>query len=168
MARVYGMRKRFVSSGTKSVTRAKYFYNDVYKVVLPEKHRFPMTKYKSVRELLTEELHGRNDVTFEVSPLATIEEITTTHCPSYVERFFKGDMTAQELRRVGFPWTISGVQRSASSVGGTIAAMRAVCEGNSDCDEPPVPVAAHLAGGTHHAFYDRGEGFCVFSDIAIT
>lgn len=143
-----------------SIRPARFFHNDVYKVVLPETHRFPMEKYRMVREGLQREFLGDPRVEFEVSPLATAEELKSTHCSKYVDRYLCGQMSELEIRRVGFPWSISGVQRSTSSVGGTVAAMRAVCSGEAAW-------AGHIAGGTHHAFFDYGEGFCVFSDIAI-
>lgn len=96
-----------------------------------------------------------------------MEELTTTHSPEYVDCYVRGDLTEEELRNVGFPWSISGVMRSLSSVGGTIAAAVSICDALRH-DKPAAPVwAAHVAGGTHHAFYDHGEGFCVFSDIAV-
>jgi acetoin utilization deacetylase AcuC-like enzyme len=113
---------------------------------------------------------------FRVSPLATWDEITTTHCPHYLHRFLTGDQTEQERRNVGFPWSHQGVQRALSSTGGTVAAACAVGEAlrqrsHHDAQQhqhqQPLLWSAHLAGGTHHAFYDRGEGFCVFSDIAV-
>jgi len=172
-----------------------YFYNDVYKMDLPEKHKFPMEKYGKVRHRLLERLRvdgvtytstDPKDITrpakeaadgspsahaeFRLSPLATVEELQTTHCPKYIERFIHGDFTAAEVRAVGFPWSEQGVKRSLSSVGGTLAATRHVLSTAATLQKQgrtgPV-VAAHLAGGTHHAFYDRGEGFCVFSDIAV-
>lgn len=105
-------------------------------------------------------------IDFRVSPLATVEEITTTHSPEYVDRYLQGDLTERELRNVGFPWSIEGVMRSLSSVGGTVAAAVAVCDALKQFPDSPV-WSAHVAGGTHHAFYDYGEGFCVFSDIAV-
>ncbi|CAM9780265.1 unnamed protein product, partial [Ectocarpus fasciculatus] len=80
----------------------------------------------------------------------------------------------RENRTVGFPWSEASVKRSLSSVGGTVAAMHAVCAGGELRDSlpwvrrktPPL-FSGHIAGGTHHAFSDRGEGFCVFSDIAV-
>jgi len=113
---------------------------------------------------------------FKLSPLATMEELQTTHCPNYIRRFLQGDLTAAEVRAVGFPWSQEGVNRSLSSVGGTLAATRHVLSaasaqkvqgGGSTAEPSPPRWAAHLAGGTHHAFFDRGEGFCVFSDIAV-
>lgn len=81
-----------------------------------------------------------------------------------------GDQTEQEQRNVGFPWSQQGVDRALSSVGGTLAAARDVCQLWHDqrhLNNRTVAWAAHVAGGTHHAFYDRGEGFSVFSDIAV-
>ena len=146
------MRRSMITMrGISGSRKAKFFYNDIYEVILPESHRFPMQKYRLMREGLQSHFETMADekVEFLPSPLATPSELKTTHCPMYVDRYITGQMTPLEVRRVGFPWSISNVQRSTSSVGGTVAAMRAVCEG--ECD-----VAGHCAGGTHHAFYDYG------------
>ena len=142
--------RRSVIAMQGNSNKAKFFYNDISKVVLPESHRFPMEKYRMVREGLQEYYEADKRVEFIPSPLASPSELKTTHCPKYVDRYITGQMTPLEIRRVGFPWSISNVQRSTSSVGGTVAAMRAVCE--DECD-----VAGHCAGGTHHAFYDYGK-----------
>lgn len=153
------------------------YYNDVYEVKLPPNHRFPMEKYAKVRRMLQSWVQGspaNTDCEFRVSPLASISELTTTHCPDYVQRFLVGDITEQEQRNVGFPWSVQGVERAQSSVGGTVAAARHVCQSlvrknrsDSTATTAPCAWAAHVAGGTHHAFYDYGEGFCVFSDMAV-
>ena len=100
------------------------------------------------------------------------------------DRYMVGDLTDQELRNVGFAWSIEGVNRSLSSTGGTVAAALSFCyakreqimkERNDYNDGKCIDenkkfgalFAAHIAGGTHHAFKDRGEGFSVFSDIAV-
>ena len=130
--------------------------------------------------------HGNMSCCLEfcVSPLATVEELTTTHSPEYIQRFLEGDQTEQEQRNIGFPWSEEGVKRALSSVGGTLAAACDACEewkrrkdliidsnidesDNDQLEHSPAPWAAHVAGGTHHSFYDRGEGFSVFSDIAV-
>jgi len=136
------------------------FYNDVYHVPLPPAHRFPMEKYGKVRRRIQDHVRETENghVTFHKSPLVTVDELETTHCPNYMQRFLQGDMTEEENRNVGFPWSPAGVDRALSSVGGTLAAARVAVSGQW---------AAHVAGGTHHAFYDRGEGFCVFSDMAV-
>ena len=156
------------------------YYNDVYEVNLPPGHRFPMEKYRRVRERVQDGIQQDRDgalvnYQFLVSPLASWDDLVTTHDPEYIERFLRGNQTELELRNVGFPWSLDGVKRSLSSTGGTVAAACAVCEAQLHllrCNLKPNdhnhPIwAAHLAGGTHHAFYDRGEGFCVFSDIAV-
>ena len=163
----------------------RVFYNDVYEVILPKGHRFPMQKYGKVRRRVQEMIaalppqeQDKVQCDFQVSPLATFEELTTTHCPDYVKNFMVGNQTDVELRNVGFPWSPSGVNRALSSVGGTVAAACAVCDvlrerrrqyddENIDDNGFAPTWSAHVAGGTHHAFYSRGEGFCVFSDIAV-
>ena len=147
----------------RGLTRAAalpLFYNDLYEVPLPPNHRFPMAKYRLVREGLQRELAPSRLAGFHPSPLVSVAELTTTHCPQYVARYVEGRMSVSENRRVGFPWSDASVKRSLSSTGGTVAAARAVLDGRS-------AIAGHIAGGTHHAFYDRGEGFCVFNDIAV-
>ena len=189
------------STAEVSVPTFRLFYNDVYEVELPPRHRFPMGKYRKVRERVQERIASHLaaaaggggdgetkpsavvDVGFCVSPLSTFEELSTTHDPTYIRRFLEGDQTPEEQRNVGFPWSRRGVDRALSSVGGTLAAARFVCEherrrglrrrgkGGGEGDdgtEDGFPAwAAHIAGGTHHAFYDRGEGFSVFSDMAV-
>jgi acetoin utilization deacetylase AcuC-like enzyme len=140
------------------------YYNDVYHVPLPKNHRFPMEKYGKVRTMVQDELNGfANDSVlrpdFRVSPIVSVVDLTTTHCPDYIARFISGDQSSDEQRNVGFPWSAASVQRTLSSTGGTVAAaLDAVQHGSWAC---------HVAGGTHHAFYNRGEGFCIFSDMAV-
>jgi acetoin utilization deacetylase AcuC-like enzyme len=147
------------------------YYNDVYEVNLPKGHRFPMKKYRQVRDIVQKKLTSNSPITqFHVAPLVTWDDLIITHDPSYVERFLSGATTDAELRAMGFPWSLSGVRRALSSSGGTVAAACSVCEAMQiqklqDCNYPIW--GGHLAGGTHHAFYDRGEGFCIFSDIAV-
>ncbi|CAB9520997.1 Acetoin utilization protein AcuC [Seminavis robusta] len=160
-----------------SIPAFRIFYNDVYEVHLPKGHRFPMDKYQRVRKQvqkvvkeLPKEEQEKVDCDFHVSPLATVDELVTTHSYEYVQKVLSGDLTEQELRNVGFPWNEENVKRSFSSVGGTVAAAKFVCEAAEQRKDNPSsipPWAAHVAGGTHHAFHDRGEGFCVFSDIAV-
>jgi acetoin utilization deacetylase AcuC-like enzyme len=89
---------------------------------------------------------------------ATTEALRRVHTADYVERFTAGRLTKDEERRLGFPWSEALVERSYRAVGGTCAAARAALEHG---------VAMNLAGGTHHAFPDHGEGFCVFNDVAV-
>jgi acetoin utilization deacetylase AcuC-like enzyme len=133
------------------------YYSDVFVLPLPAHHRFPMGKYARLRErlLASGEFHAAD---FILPPGVTDAEIDRVHCPRYRERVATGALDAREQRAIGFPWSPAMVERSRRSSGATLAAAReALACGWS----------ANLAGGTHHAFRDRGEGFCVFNDAAI-
>ena len=134
------------------------FHSDVYTLPLPAHHRFPMAKYRRLRQKLLES-DGFSEDEFRVPPEASDPEITRAHCPRYLDRVVAGALDAAEIKAIGFPWSERMVLRSRQSSGATLAAAReALTRGWS----------ANLAGGTHHAFRDRGEGFCVFNDAAIT
>ena len=135
----------------------KLFYADQFVLPLPAGHRFPMEKYRMLREQLA--AYGEFDASdFVVPPAASFSELTRAHAPDYVMRAECGALTPQEMKLIGFPWSPAMVERSKRSSGATLAASRAALRDG---------VAANLAGGTHHAFYDRGEGFCVFNDAII-
>ncbi|MEO1495954.1 MAG: histone deacetylase [Planctomycetota bacterium] len=126
---------------------------------LPEKHAFPRNKYRLARELV-EAFPDELNVRLQPAPPATDEELLRVHTADYVRRVHAGELTAKEQREIGFPWSEGFVQRSLHSNGATIAAARAVFAGDASW-------GIHLAGGTHHAFPDRGQGFCVFNDAAV-
>lgn len=132
----------------------KAFYCDHFVLPLPEGHRFPMRKYA----LLREEVGRDPRVELEVPEAATDAQLLRVHTAHYLEAVVTGTLSREGERRIGFPWSPGLVERSRRSVGGTLAAARvALADG----------LAANLAGGTHHAFPDRGEGFCVFNDVAV-
>jgi hypothetical protein len=85
------------------------YFNDVYKVELPAGHRFPMDKYRATRCILQSEYHDHDNVSFIESPLVRVEDLITTHSTDYVNNYMNGLMTEQEIRRVGFPWSKSGI-----------------------------------------------------------
>jgi acetoin utilization deacetylase AcuC-like enzyme len=128
-----------------------------YVFPLPEGHRFPVVKYELLREaVIAEGIVTRARVLDPARAADDALELVHTH--QYVQRFAHGRLDPAELRRLGFPWSPALVERSYRAVGGTIAAARhALAHG----------VAMNLAGGTHHAFPDHGEGFCVFNDVAV-
>jgi acetoin utilization deacetylase AcuC-like enzyme len=135
----------------------KVFYSDHFVLPLPEGHRFPMAKYSMLRERVARDgICGPGEL---LTPRAvTDEEILRAHAPEYLERVVCGTLTDKEVRRIGFPWSEKMVERSRRASGGTLGAcLAALDEG----------FATNLAGGTHHAFSDRGEGYCVFNDSAI-
>jgi acetoin utilization deacetylase AcuC-like enzyme len=135
----------------------KIFYTDQFVLPLPSGHRFPMSKYALLRQRVVEANLVRPKELI-VPHAATDEEILPAHDPDYLNRVVTGALSEEEVRRIGFPWSPEMVERSRRSSGATIEACRAaLAEG----------VAVNLAGGTHHAFRDAGEGYCVFNDCAI-
>lgn len=125
---------------------------------LPAGHRFPVAKYRMLRDrVIADGIVAAEQM--RDPPAATDDELLLAHTADYVERFNAGRLDPAEVRRIGLPWSEELVERSRRAVGGTIAAARhALTHG----------VAMNLAGGTHHAFADHGEGFCVYNDIAVT
>ncbi len=135
----------------------KVFYSDQFVLPLPEGHRFPMKKYSMLRERVAEsDICGPDEL--RTPHAVTDEEILRAHDPGYLKKVVAGMLTDKEMRRIGFPWSTRMVERSRRASGGTLDACRAALEEG---------LAANLAGGTHHAFADRGEGFCVLNDSAI-
>ena len=130
------------------------FYADQFVLPLPPGHRFPMSKYRLLRERLAE-LPG-----LQLGPAlpATDGELALAHTPSYVSAVAEGTLSAALQREIGFPWSEAMVERARRSVGATISAARAALASG---------VAANLAGGTHHATADKGGGYCVFNDAAV-
>jgi acetoin utilization deacetylase AcuC-like enzyme len=128
-----------------------------YTFPLPNGHRFPISKYALLRERVIAEGIVPQE---RVHDPARVErdDLLLIHTVDYVDRFTAGELTRDEERRLGFPWSEALVERSYRAAGGTLEASRhAVTNG----------IAMNLAGGTHHAFPGHGEGFCVFNDVAI-
>ncbi len=135
----------------------KIAYSPVYKYELPDGHRFPMEKY----ELLPEQLLYEGTITEEsfFHPKALDEDtILLTHDKQYWNQLKNLDLTAKEIRKIGFPLSKALVERG-----------RHIAQGTIDCARyaQQYGVAMNIAGGTHHSFTDRGEGFCLLNDIAI-
>ena len=133
----------------------KAFYSDHFVLPLPSGHRFPMEKYSRLRELVGTLPH----LELLEAPPASDTQILYAHDPHYLLKVIKGNLSADEQKEIGFPWTEKMVERSRRSAGATIAAAKtATREG----------ISGNLAGGTHHAYRNVGSGFCVFNDSAIT
>jgi acetoin utilization deacetylase AcuC-like enzyme len=136
----------------------KAFYSDVFVLPLPAEHRFPMLKYRALRDAIEAEGIVPSSAIAH-APEADDEALLRVHEAAYVARVREGTLSPAEQRRIGFPWSPALARRSVTTVGATVAAARAaLSEG----------VAVNLAGGTHHAFPDHGEGYCVFNDVAVT
>ena len=131
------------------------YTSDSFVLPLPNGHRFPMEKYRLLREAVEAELAG---VRLMQAPVASAGELALAHAPDYIDAVMRGTLSAAAQREIGFPWSERMVERSCRSVGATVAAARsALGEG----------VALNLAGGTHHAYPDHGSGYCVFNDVAV-
>ena len=133
------------------------FYSDTFVLPLPAGHRFPMAKYSGLRQrIVADGIVAAGDL-YE-APSAEWDDIRLVHTVEYMHAVEHGTLPREAQRRIGFPWSPQMVERARRSVGATVAAGRVALEEG---------VAANLAGGTHHAFADRGEGFCVFNDVAV-
>jgi len=135
----------------------KIYTSDQFVLPLPEAHRFPMKKYERLRQRVSEARLVCPEMLF--TPMAaTDEELERVHSCEYIQRVQGGKLSLEEIRRIGFPWSPEMVERSRRSSGATIAACRSALE---------YGWGVNLAGGTHHAYWDRGEGFCVFNDSVV-
>jgi acetoin utilization deacetylase AcuC-like enzyme len=135
----------------------RVFYTPRYYADIGDGHIFPIRKFELVRDRLLGDGTLRPEELIEPEP-ASVEDVCLVHMEDYVSRLCAGALKGSELRRLGLPWSESLVRRSFFAVGGTIgAAYSALDEG----------IGSNLAGGTHHAFSDRGEGFCVLNDVAV-
>ena len=133
------------------------YYCHHFELPLPEGHRFPMSKYRLLHERV-QQAAPRLGIELHEPAAASLDDLLRVHCPHYVARMLEGRAGEAEMRRIGFPWSAAMVERSRRSSGGTIAALRSALEQG---------VAVNLAGGTHHAAFDRGGGYCVFNDAVI-
>jgi acetoin utilization deacetylase AcuC-like enzyme len=134
--------------------RMKAFAHDVYTYPLPDGHRFPLGKYRLVRE----GAEASDEIAVTDARAATDEELRLAHEPDYLERVGRGELARREELALGLPWSPALVERARRSVGATLqAADAALADG----------VGANVGGGTHHAFADCGRGFCVFNDVVV-
>lgn len=135
----------------------KIYYHDLFTFPLPNEHRFPIGKYRELRDqLVSSGLISSENLL--IPEAATDEEILLAHDKEYADKVIQGTLSDKEIRRMGFPWSQELLERARRSVGSTIAACKsALTDG----------LAINLAGGTHHACADHGEGFCVFNDLVI-
>lgn len=134
-----------------------FFYTDHIEVPLPEGHRFTMRKYRMLREKLLADKVLAKDQLKAALPVSD-EDLLRAHTENYVYGLKNGTITEKELRPIGLTWSSELLVRSYTSVGGFVAATEESLKNG---------FSALLAGGTHHAHADRGEGYCVFNDFAV-
>jgi acetoin utilization deacetylase AcuC-like enzyme len=141
-----------MSEGGYRIYYSPYYYADI-----GEGHVFPIRKFELVRDkLLAEHTLDPGEI-LEPEP-AAVEDLLLVHTEDYISRLQSGELTAKEVRKLGLPWSRSLVRRSLHAISGTIFAARHCLTSG---------IASNLAGGTHHAYPDRGEGFCVLNDVAV-
>ena len=132
-------------------------YHPDYVVPLPDGHRFPMPKFKLLRDLLIRERTIAIEQIYQPE-LPTLESIQLVHTPQYVQDYCHGSLAERAQRRIGLPWSPALAHRTRIAVGGTILAAELALKYGCACN---------TAGGTHHAFPSYGSGFCIFNDLAI-
>ncbi len=135
------------------------FYSDIYSTAISPVARFPRDRYRLVQEAIM----ARNESNWAtiLTPLpANREQVLLAHQVEYVDAFLNGQLSDKQMRKIGMrPWQPEFVERTLAILGGSIAALHAAVEAGG--------IAGNLAGGTHHAYADYGEGFCVFNDLAV-
>ena len=135
----------------------KIAYAPIYAHPLPEGHRFPMLKYELIPGQLLHE--GTISSTNIFSPQPCIDEVILwTHDPGYLDKLKHQRLSQREQRKIGFPQSPELTLRELIITQGTIDCSLFALE---------MGVALNVAGGTHHAFAERGEGFCLLNDMAI-
>jgi acetoin utilization deacetylase AcuC-like enzyme len=135
----------------------RIFYSDRFTFPLPQPHPFPVRKFAMLREAVVATGLAPPGQLVVPQP-ASDAQILRAHDAEYLERLKRGQLSAKEMRRIGLPWSPQLIERARRSTGGTIAACRAALLDG---------VAVNLGGGTHHAFRDFGQGYCLFNDIII-
>ena len=135
----------------------KLFYSPYYYADIGEGHVFPIRKFELVRDKLIDEGTLRANEIVEPEA-ANTGDLLLVHTEDYITRLIDGTLTPKEIRKLGLPWSKSLVRRSLHAISGTINASRAALQDS---------ISSNLAGGTHHAYPDRGEGFCVLNDVAV-
>lgn len=130
------------------------YSENLYTLHLPPRHRFPIGKYRRIYDLLA----PRHERLFQLAGRASLDDLRLVHDPAYIRAIEQGTLDPKLARRIGFPLTPELAERSLRSVGGTLCALSWAMDHGA---------AGHLAGGTHHSFHDRGEGYCVYNDLAV-
>ncbi len=133
-------------------------YHPNYVSPLPPEHRFPMPKFGKIYEILLREGIATPEQ-FQRPQVAPASWLELAHAAHYVLNFCTGRIDAKALRRIGLPWSAALVKRSRAAVGGTVLTAQLALQHGLACN---------TAGGTHHAFFDYGSGFCIFNDLAVS
>lgn len=155
--------------------RMPVFYHDAYTVSLPVGHRFPMERYAVTHAALRAALAAAPALPVDLvtAAPASRDDMVAAHDAAFVDGYMAGTLPEEAHRVIGFPWSPAFAARTALITGGSVAATDAALSAYRRVDAAsgavagPGGVACNQAGGTHHAFADRGEGFCIVNDIAV-
>ena len=140
------------------MTQIPILYNDAYDINVPVSHRFNGTKFSKLASQLKQSDFYQRLYFYQSSPVR-YRDVLRTHAVDYVQRVVERNLSQEEIRQINLPIDSQLVKRSFLALNGTFTtALKALEEG----------VACHTAGGTHHAHYSNGLGFCVFNDLAFT
>lgn len=137
--------------------RLPLVFHPHYSIPFPAGHRFPMHKFRLLAQTLREQGILTTDNEYQPSPLS-LTTLMQAHDKGYVQRFIRGELTKQEEKDIGLPWSEWLVERTLRAVSGTILTSELALQ---------YGLACHLAGGTHHAHPSHGAGFCIFNDLAV-
>ncbi|WP_372767891.1 histone deacetylase [Pseudoalteromonas sp.] len=133
------------------------FYHPSYSALdLPENHRFPIQKYALIYDFITTELAEEFD--FITPSKATLEKIASVHDANYVSQFVNGTLDSKAIRKIGFPWSPTLVERTLYSIGASIQGAETALA---------TKIACQISGGYHHSYPSFGSGFCIFNDLVI-
>ena len=135
----------------------RIFYSPYYYADIGEGHVFPIRKFEIAKDILLAEGTLKPEQIIEPAE-ADREDLLLVHTVDYIDRLCDGTLTAKEIRKLGLPWSRSLVRRSFHAISGTINATKLAAK---------TGISSNLAGGTHHAYPDRGEGYCVLNDVAV-
>ena len=152
-------RKKSPPSGNDSNHRLSIWYHPIYTDGIHPDARFPRDRYTKLVDKLNIPEHS--DKFIIKQPIeASRNQLIVAHSPNYVDNFLNQNLTEKEIKRIGLtPWTPDIIPRTLFLMGGAIAALDYVMENGG--------VAGNMAGGTHHAHYDFGSGYCIFNDLAV-
>ena len=155
----YAAKSLIINKQSSSKFPLKIFYHDIYTNGIHPDARFPRDRYvKLLQQLTAHSQAGMFD--FVVPKQASKSDLLTAHDPKYVNDFLTQNLTQKEIRRIGLtPWTPDIIPRTLYLMGGAIAALKHVTKYGG--------IAGNMAGGTHHAHYDFGSGYCIFNDLAV-
>jgi acetoin utilization deacetylase AcuC-like enzyme len=132
-------------------------YHDDYSPAFPADHRFPMDKFRLLHDHLIDS-GVTTDAQLIRPEICPVDILALAHDPAYIWRYMEGDLSREDQRRLGLPWSEDLARRTVRAVGGSLLTAEMALQHGLAC---------HLAGGTHHAHYDYPAGFCIFNDLAV-